>query len=118
MVGLTNREVGTVLEVDPNQVKNRLQEGRATLRAHYGQTCALIAQEGPCHQCTELDAYYQAGRGDPLAGTAKDIDARLEVVRVFDPAQPSRWQQMLLELMAGLDGADSAPTNIAAADPA
>jgi len=75
------------------------------MRAHYGRTCALITKEGTCHQCTELDAYYQAGRGDPLAGTAKDMDARLDVVRVFDPTQPSRWQGMLLELVDGLEAA-------------
>jgi len=102
--GLSNRDIADVLAIAPAQVKNRLQEARGVLRAHYGTTCALITQEGACFQCKELDGYYQAGGGNPLSGTAGDVEARLNIGRVFDPAQPTRWQSMLLELVNQLDG--------------
>ena len=40
-----------------------------------------MAKEGACFQCVELDRFFGAGARDPLAGTARDLDARLAVLR-------------------------------------
>ena len=95
-------QIGAALDQRPSQVKNRLQEARQTMRKHYGTTCALVQQQGMCHQCVELDGFFGAGQGDPLAGTNGGLEARLAIVRAEGLEGRSLWTQMLDELLAVL----------------
>jgi hypothetical protein len=79
--GFSTSETAETLESTQIQVKNWLQRARRTLEARYAQTCALVAKEGVCHQCVELDTFFNGRRRDPLDGTARDIEARLDVLR-------------------------------------
>ncbi len=99
---LSNGEIAQQLDLEPAQVKNRLQEARRLMRDRYQQTCALVNKQGVCHQCVELSGFFRAEERDPLAGTAGDLDARLGVVRGCDTSGPGPWTRMLDTLTEAL----------------
>lgn len=96
MVGFTVAEVADILGARPAQVKGWLTATRAATEERYGRTCALVAKQGVCHQCVELDGHFRADRGDPLAGTARTVDDRLAVLRT---QPPGRWTSLLSGLL-------------------
>jgi RNA polymerase sigma-70 factor (ECF subfamily) len=96
MVGFTVAEAADMLDARPAQVKGWLTSTRAATAERYGRTCALVAKQGVCHQCVELDDHYRAGRGDPLAGTARTLDDWLAVLK---SQPPGRWTAVLAGLL-------------------
>lgn len=102
VAGFTTEEIAELLEARFAQVKNWLQQARAAIAAKYARTCALVNKQGVCHQCVELDAALGSGRGDPLQGTAGDLDARLDVVRSLRAAPAGRWERLLVEIFDAL----------------
>lgn len=99
--GFSVAEAAGLLEATPAQVKNWLQEGRAHLQARYGRSCALLAKEGVCHQCVELDGYLGAHAGPPLAPGAP-LDERLAVVASLRARSPGPWHRIMFDLMDDL----------------
>jgi len=97
--GFTVAETARVLDARPTQVKNWIQDARSTLRSQYAKTCALVVQEGVCFQCVELDGFFEADGGDPLAGTDRGLDARLEILRQTREDALGPWQQVLMRLV-------------------
>jgi RNA polymerase sigma-70 factor (ECF subfamily) len=97
--GFSVDEAAEMLDATPIQVKNWLQASRAEMDKRYGETCALIAKNGVCHQCVELDEFHGAGRGDPLNGTSRSFEARLEVLRAARRAPWGRWHRMMFDLL-------------------
>ena len=95
----TVEEVARVMGATFGQVKGWIQSARAALRAKYDATCALVTQQGACFQCVELDSFFQAGRGDPLAGTARDVDARLAIVKDRRAAPLGPWHRQMMKLV-------------------
>lgn len=96
----TVAEVAGILEASEGQVKNWLQEARREMERRYGATCALVAKNGVCHQCVELDGFFRAGQGRPLPENAGErLDARLQVVREWRDKGPGRWHRMILEVI-------------------
>jgi len=101
----TVEEVAGVTGATFGQVKARIQSARAALRARYDSTCALVNQQGACFQCVELDRFFQAGRGDPLAGTDRSLEARLAVVRERRESPLGPWHRQMMRLVGEvLDG--------------
>lgn len=101
----TVEEVAHVVGATSGQVKARIQSARAALRARYGTTCALVMQQGACFQCVELDRFFQAGGGNPLEGSAGDLDARIAVVRERRDEPLGPWHRQMMRLVAEvLDG--------------
>lgn len=96
--GFSVEEVAGILEARFAQAKNWIQQARAAMTAKYARSCALIAKQGVCHQCVELDAAMGDGRGDPLRGTGGDLEARLDVLRSLRSSSASRWERLLLEV--------------------
>lgn len=96
----TVAEVAGILEAGEGQVKNWLQEARREMQRRYGATCALIAKDGVCHQCVELDGFFRAGQGRPLPEDPdQGLDERLRVVREWRDKVPGRWQRMILDVI-------------------
>jgi RNA polymerase sigma-70 factor (ECF subfamily) len=100
--GFTVAETAGVLEVSSIQIKNWLQSARRTLEAKYAATCALVTQQGVCHQCVELDGFFNGSRRDPLEGTARDLDSRLEILKQDRDAPLGPWHQRMLRLIDDL----------------
>jgi RNA polymerase sigma-70 factor (ECF subfamily) len=95
-------EVASMLGATPIQVKNWLQRARRTLEARYAETCALVTQRGVCHQCVELDRFFNGKARDPLAGSARDVEARLAVLRADRDASLGRWHRAMLRVLDDL----------------
>lgn len=97
--GFTTDEVAAMLEARFAQVKNWLQTARAHMEAHYAETCALIRKDGVCHQCVQLDGFFRADRGDPLAGTDRSLKVRLKILQDLRETPPGPWTHVLTELL-------------------
>jgi hypothetical protein len=61
-----------------------------------------VTKQGVCHQCVELDGFFNGTGADPLAGTARDIDARLAILRERRDAELGPWHRMMMDLVDGL----------------
>lgn len=96
---LSLEETAAALEATPVQVKNWLQEARRELTRRYASTCALVSQRGVCHQCVELDSFFNGRQRDPLAGSARDLDARLAILRRSREADQSLWHRQMFRLL-------------------
>ncbi|MFO0553503.1 MAG: RNA polymerase sigma factor [Polyangiaceae bacterium] len=95
----TVEEAAGVMGATFGQVKNWIQGARSRLAARYSTTCALVAKEGVCFQCVELDRFFGANQGDPLAGTKGDVDARLAVLRDKREAPLGPWHRQMMRLV-------------------
>lgn len=95
----TNEETAEVLGASFGQAKGWVQSARAKLEARYAETCALVTQKGVCHQCAQLDDFLAARQGDPLAGTAHDLDARLAIVRERRETPLGPWHRAMMRLV-------------------
>ena len=97
--GFTVDETAAILDVRPGQVKGRVAAARATMTARYADTCALVGKGGVCHQCVELDGFFRAGAGDPLAGRPPTVATRLAILADDRAAPLPPWTRMLGELL-------------------
>ena len=97
--GFTVEEAAQILDASFGQTKNWIQSARAYLRDKYDTTCALITKQGVCHQCVELNEFFHGRKEDPLEGTARDIDARLVIVRERRETTLGPWHQLMMRLV-------------------
>jgi RNA polymerase sigma-70 factor, ECF subfamily len=97
--GFTVEEVARVMDASFGQVKAWIQSARSGLEARYASTCALVAKEGVCFQCVELDRFFKADQGDPLEHTARDLEARLDVVRERKERPLGPWHRQMMRLI-------------------
>lgn len=97
--GFSTSETAAALDASDVQVKNWLQRARRTLEARYAETCALVTKTGVCHQCVELDRFFNGGQRDPLDGTARDVEARLEVLRRGRESSLGPWHRHMLRIL-------------------
>jgi RNA polymerase sigma-70 factor (ECF subfamily) len=102
--GFTVEEVARVMDASFGQAKAWIQSARASLTERYAASCALVSQTGACFQCVELDRFFDAGRGDPLEGTPRDLDARLQIVRERAEQPLGRWHHQMMRLVAEVLG--------------
>lgn len=94
--GFSTEETAEMLDATPVQVKNWIQQARRHMQERYAETCALVNKRGACHQCTELDGFFNGGSRDPLDGSNHDVDARLRVLREDRTAALNCWHQRML----------------------
>lgn len=92
-------EVARVMGASFGQAKAWIQSARAQLKAKYDVSCALVAQQGVGFQCVELDRFFRADEGDPLAGSQRDVDARLSIVRERRDAPLGPWHRQMMRLV-------------------
>ena len=97
--GFSVPEVAVVLNATYPQVKNWIQGARRDLAARYSTTCSLIAKEGVCYQCVELDQFFNGTTTDPLDGSARDLDARLAILREHRTSPTGPWHAKMMELV-------------------
>ncbi len=97
--GFTVPEVAAVMSCSFGQAKGWLQAARATLRERFAETCALVNKRGVCHQCVQLDQFFGAGRGDPLAGTEGELDDRVAILREERESTLGPWHREMMRLV-------------------
>ena len=98
----TLAETAGILSATETQVKNWMQDARASLRMKYESSCALVTQLGACHQCAELADHFRAEGVDTLTAAADHIDARLAVARENRFRPTGAWHARLLRLLDDL----------------
>jgi RNA polymerase sigma-70 factor (ECF subfamily) len=97
--GFTTEETAHILSVTFGQAKNHLQDARGRMSERYASTCALVSQKGACFQCVELDEFFNGTRSNPLEGTARDLDARLALLRERRSARLGPWHEKMMVLV-------------------
>lgn len=95
----STNETADALDATPIQVKNWIQQARRTMEERYGHTCALVTKKGVCHQCVELDGFFNREQRDPLSGTKRDLSARLAILRATRQSALGPWHRRLLKLV-------------------
>ena len=104
---LSTAQTAEVLEATVIQVKNWIQQARRMMDQRYGHTCALVVKQGVCHQCVELDGFFNGQQRDPLVGTKRDLGARLVILRQTREAALGPWHRRLFTLIEGVLGGDA-----------
>lgn len=100
--GFMIEEVAELLDASSGQAKNWLQEARGYMHTRYSETCALVAKQGVCYQCVELDGFFKADNGNPLVGSANDMDARTQILIEMRDKKYNPWHHLLLGLLDDL----------------
>lgn len=92
-------ETAETLEATPVQVKNWIQQARRIMEERYAHTCALVTKKGVCHQCVELDGFFNGRRRDPLARSTRDMAARLAILREMREGALGPWHRRMLTMI-------------------
>ena len=105
------KEIQLILDRSEGQVKYLLQTARKTLTNIFERRCALVNKNGVCHQCSELNGWFnpkqqqqEAKMKLQLVRRAEDLDARalfrlrLDLVKSINPlrSEGCELQEILL----------------------
>lgn len=98
MYDFSVKEIAQIVEKSADVVKHLLQDGRHTMMAIFDQRCALINKNGVCHQCSELNGWFNPKQNrqealnqlDLVRGSAKYdretlFTLRTTLVKAIDP---------------------------------
>lgn len=69
------------------------------MEERYGDTCALVTKNGVCHQCVELDGFFNRQQRDPLTGTRRDLTARVAILRAIRQSTLGPFHRRMLKLV-------------------
>lgn len=97
--GFSNAETAAALDATPVQVKNWIQSARRVMTERYAHTCALVAKQGVCYQCVELDGFFNGRERNPLAGSDGTVAARLAILRDTRESALGPWHRRMLTLV-------------------
>lgn len=100
----SNQEVADVMGVRFGQAKTWIQSARRRMTELYSTTCALVAKQGVCYQCVELDRFFNGAARDPLHGSSRTLDARLQILRDLRAQPLGPWHARLFELVRDVVG--------------
>lgn len=73
--GFAVNEVGEIINKSPGVVKHLLHDARKTMIAIFDHRCALVSKKGVCHQCSELNGYF-----NPRQKTQEELQ-KLQMVK-------------------------------------
>lgn len=104
-------EIGQILNKSLGSVKYMLQAGRGTMTDIFDTRCALVNKNGVCHQCSELNGWFNPKQQQQEALMQLDLvkeaakqnkeelyQMRAKLVRAIDPLRSagSELQEILL----------------------
>ena len=119
-------EIAQILSKTEGVVKYLLQEGRKTMTDIFDHRCALINKNGVCHQCSELNGWFnprqqaqealvkqQLTRGSNKYNREELYRLRASLVKAIDPLRSpgSTLQQALLNCNRMAMGEMATPDN-------
>ncbi len=92
------KEISMILERPEGSVKYLISEGRATLTDVFDSRCPLVNKQGVCHQCSELNGWFNPKQDQQEALNAIDMkrdsgkynrnelyNLRAKLVKAIDP---------------------------------
>lgn len=92
-----DKESAEIMEVSLARLKHLLHEARETMNRVFAHRCALVSKSGPCHQCSELNGFFngdqareqtkveQLQRALTKGDQGKLLQLRAAMVRQVDP---------------------------------
>jgi RNA polymerase sigma-70 factor (ECF subfamily) len=96
--GFTAAESAGIIGVTVGVFKHRLHDARVTMERVFEQRCALINKTGVCHQCSELNGFFNPAQDQQLKLAELDLtraaaepdrqrllDLRLQLARAINP---------------------------------
>jgi RNA polymerase sigma-70 factor (ECF subfamily) len=102
----TAAEAAEVLGRSVRSVEHLLHRARTTLNRIFQQRCALISQEGTCHQCAELNGVF-----NPHQAEQQEL-MKLDLVRAAqDPSRQDLFE-LRTALVRSIDPLNAAGTNL------
>ena len=95
------KEVATILKVSEQMVKYYLHTGRTKMIEVFDGRCALINQEGVCHQCTEINGIF-----NPKQNTQEEL-VKIKMYREAKKGDKQHLFDLRMEVVAGIDPFES-----------
>jgi RNA polymerase sigma-70 factor (ECF subfamily) len=95
--GFTAAEGAEVLGISLGVFKHLLHDARTTMERVFEHRCALISKTGVCHQCSELNGFFN------LAQDQQAELAKLDLVRAAEDPNRTRLLEMRLALARGIN---------------
>ena len=96
--GFTVVEIVSITQLTEGKVKHAIANARNTLATIFSKRCAIVSQNGVCHQCSELTGALnpaqnvqerinklRLAKAKLTASNAQLLDVRLEIVKSVDP---------------------------------
>jgi RNA polymerase sigma-70 factor, ECF subfamily len=102
----TADEAAEVLGRSVEIVTPLLQKARRTMAGILARRCALISQQGACHQCTELNSLFNPHLAEP-----QEL-AKLDLVRAAQEPAGQDLYMLRTALVGSIDPLNAAGTNL------
>jgi RNA polymerase sigma-70 factor, ECF subfamily len=102
----TDAEAAEVLGRTPGAVEPLLHQARTTMDHVLEQRCSLINQQGVCHQCTELNGFF-----NPHQAEQQEL-AKLDLVRAAQDPERQDLFALRTALVRSIDPLNAAGTNL------
>lgn len=90
-------EVSTILNITEALVKYHLHTARQTMIEVFDGRCALINQNGTCHQCSEINGIF-----NPKQNTQEEL-TKIKMAREAKKVDKQRLFDLRMEVLKGLD---------------
>jgi len=91
------REVAIIMRTGEGAVKHYVHRARRTMAEVFDSRCALVRQEGPCHQCSQLNGWLNPKQ------TAQEALVSIEMARPATRANRERLLVLRRRLVRGID---------------
>ncbi len=99
-------EIQVILNKSQGSVKYLLQEGRSIMTEIFNHRCALVNKNGVCHQCSELNAWFNPKQNQQQALM------NIELNKQSDFVDRKRLFKIRAELVKAIDPLKSKGTNL------
>lgn len=98
-------EICQILQRTESVIKYLLQDARGTMTDIFDRRCALVNKNAVCHQCSELNGWFNPKQNQQAALMKLDL---VKVSREFDREKPYRIRADLVRAIDPLrsDGTD------------
>lgn len=90
-------EIEKILDKTKGVVKYLLQHARKTMTDIYDKRCALVNKNGVCHQCSELNSWF-----NPKQNQQEEL-MKLELVKDSDKYDREKLYQLRTDLVKAID---------------
>lgn len=91
------KEIMVILGKTEGSVKYLLQCARKTLMDIFERRCALVSKAGVCHQCTELNGWFNPKQNQ------QESKMKVKLVREAEKSSHKELLQLRAELVKGMD---------------
>ncbi|MBN8694599.1 MAG: RNA polymerase sigma factor [Bacteroidetes bacterium] len=97
MFDFTVKEITEIIKSTVPTVKHYLHDARKTMTIIFDHRCALISKKGICHQCSELNGYF-----NPKQNSQYEL-MKLELVKNADSKQKEELFDLRTKLIKHID---------------